>query len=334
MSGFVRLMEDTVLDPRLRGKHRHKAVLLHLALRYRKDEPEKEISVADLASEVGISREQCWRDIKDLREWGLIEAGGRPLLVRLPALEVWDRLRERGVTPEGAREASRGRDLRERGVTQHVSGASRQREPAVTPRARVPFASESDVQTTGATPPCADPPLAGSVAGGPAGPRSKARGDGQLSLTEGLDLPPERKREGERERKPDPLWDALVEVVGTSPATRSECSDWGRTVKEIRAVGGTPDGIRFRAKEFRRRYGPHIDLTHRVFRNAWAFLGTKSPRARGGLTPEEIRAMKYDSPLVAFSGEDDEDGGLFGMRFPAADDDNVIDGDYTEEDDE
>lgn len=80
-----------------------------------------------------------------------------------------------------------------------------------------------------------------------------------------------------RVRKPDPVWDALAAVFG-APATKSETSDFAKTVNEIRPM--VPEGasqatiewaLKARRSEFLRRY-PDSTCSHRVLRNRWAEL--------------------------------------------------------------
>jgi hypothetical protein len=75
-------------------------------------------------------------------------------------------------------------------------------------------------------------------------------------------------------RRPDPVWDALVAVCG-APATKSETTDFAKTVSEIRPlIPSTADcatitvAIDARRREFIRRY-PTATFTHRVLRNRW-----------------------------------------------------------------
>ena len=86
----------------------------------------------------------------------------------------------------------------------------------------------------------------------------------------------------------DLVWDALVKVVG-EPKTRSETSDFGRTVSELRAVipreasaESVLAAMRGRAARWRQRF-PDAAFNHRVLRNHWSELSTlaegRSPEA-------------------------------------------------------
>lgn len=107
---------------------------------------------------------------------------------------------------------------------------------------------------------------------------------------------------GSGSRKPDPVWDALVEVCG-APATRSETSDFAKTVNEIRKVlashvldqpyealfKGMVAAADARRREFIRRY-PTATFTHRVLRNRWNELRpTHHSGAAGGPVYRELQ---------------------------------------------
>lgn len=95
-----------------------------------------------------------------------------------------------------------------------------------------------------------------------------------------------------KERKSDIVWDALVAICG-APATRSETSDFAKTVSEIRPMiplavltldaAEATNRVRWamdqRRKEFVRRY-PDATFTHRVLRNRWNELRPSTRQER------------------------------------------------------
>lgn len=92
------------------------------------------------------------------------------------------------------------------------------------------------------------------------------------------------KQPSKRERKPDPVWDALEAVTHFTPTTKGETSDFAKTVHEIRAVipkDATREQIQ-QAMEARRAAFHHLHdgatFTHRVLRQRWGELGV---HARG-----------------------------------------------------
>lgn len=52
-------------------------------------------------------------------------------------------------------------------------------------------------------------------------------------------------------RKPDLIWDAVVEAMGHKPATSSERGAWNRAVGDMRKAGWTPDDVALVAKAHR-----------------------------------------------------------------------------------
>lgn len=75
------------------------------------------------------------------------------------------------------------------------------------------------------------------------------------------------------------VWDALVEVTSFAPVGRSETSDFGKTVSEIKSMipaDATAEQIvaamQARKRAFESHYG-EATFTHRVLRNRWTELG-------------------------------------------------------------
>jgi hypothetical protein len=93
--------------------------------------------------------------------------------------------------------------------------------------------------------------------------KSKSKKEAKASGREG----PEKS-----ERPRDELWDALVEEVGTEPATRSERGMWNSSLKQLREVDATADELRRRCKAFRKQW-PDITLTPSALVKWWGSLG-------------------------------------------------------------
>ena len=62
------------------------------------------------------------------------------------------------------------------------------------------------------------------------------------------------KGESKPKRKPDPLWDAFAEEVGSQPATTSERGAWNKALKELRAADATAEQVHARCTEYRSRF--------------------------------------------------------------------------------
>lgn len=84
-----------------------------------------------------------------------------------------------------------------------------------------------------------------------------------------------RDKQEAKEKKPrarNPLWDALVEVMG-APATKSETSDFAKTVKELAEAGAKPEDIAG-FKAFWDREYTGATCTHRCYRQHWGKYAT------------------------------------------------------------
>jgi hypothetical protein len=87
----------------------------------------------------------------------------------------------------------------------------------------------------------------------------------------------ESKSNSEQQRKPkkpDELWDALVEILKTQPATSSERGRWNAALKQLREAGATAEDIRARAKVYRATY-PDAALTPTALSSNWGSLAPK-----------------------------------------------------------
>jgi hypothetical protein len=74
-------------------------------------------------------------------------------------------------------------------------------------------------------------------------------------------------------RAPDVIWDALEAELGR-PATRNERGKRNNAVKQLRDVAASPDQVRDRCAEYRRRW-PNASLTDQALVNHWTSLATE-----------------------------------------------------------
>lgn len=97
-----------------------------------------------------------------------------------------------------------------------------------------------------------------------------------------------------RQRQPDPLWDAVIAACGLTGAavTSSARGAWNRAVKELRAIGATPDDVTAKAAAYRRQW-PGATLTPTALARRW------SEAATTGATPEPRHGPATPPPLNA-----------------------------------
>lgn len=69
--------------------------------------------------------------------------------------------------------------------------------------------------------------------------------------------------------KKNPWWDVLVEVTGVEPTTPSEKSNYGKAVKDLRAIGASPGDIRLRGTRYRDMW-PDMELTPNALLQHWS----------------------------------------------------------------
>lgn len=109
-------------------------------------------------------------------------------------------------------------------------------------------------------------------------------------------------------RPRDPLWDALVAVLGYTPTTAQERAIWNRNLKELRAVNATAEEIHTRAAAWRARY--QVPLTLATLLRHWSSLAapvavatsrttTMVDEAKRLIRQREARAPTDDGPLDA-----------------------------------
>lgn len=97
----------------------------------------------------------------------------------------------------------------------------------------------------------------------------------------------------------NPLWDVLVEVF-EEPTTKSERSNFGKVVRELKEIGATPEDVRLRVANHARTCD--WDLTLNALMTHWTELGRppnpSRPRAsQNGHAPGPIPAT------IAFGGD-------------------------------
>lgn len=71
-------------------------------------------------------------------------------------------------------------------------------------------------------------------------------------------------------RKKDVLWDTLTAELG-EPATKSERGRRNKALKELRDIGATPEDIRSRLRNYRRRW-PGVEVTATALAANWTTL--------------------------------------------------------------
>ncbi len=109
-------------------------------------------------------------------------------------------------------------------------------------------------------------------------------------------LAPDKPTPKKKSRKPDPIFDAVIQACGINP---SELTDGARgaankAVKELKAVGASPQGIHARAKVHLDRW-PQASLTPSSLAKNYAQLNAK-PSANGRRT-DEPHCQLCDRPL-------------------------------------
>lgn len=97
---------------------------------------------------------------------------------------------------------------------------------------------------------------------------------------------------------PNLLWDALVEVMGYTPTTPREKSNWGGVIRQLKAANATPQDVRRRGAHYRERYrfdrdGKPIALTVNALLNHWSELAIEPPKPTNGHMP---RAAPIEPP--------------------------------------
>lgn len=82
-----------------------------------------------------------------------------------------------------------------------------------------------------------------------------------------------------RQRKPDLLWDAMVEACGinTATLTKNERGRINEALKQLREVSATPDDIRRKAAAYRKTW-PDVSLTPTALVSHWSTLESKPGR--------------------------------------------------------
>ena len=104
-----------------------------------------------------------------------------------------------------------------------------------------------------------------------------------------------------KERKPDELWDAVMDACGvnTGELTGSARGGHNKAVAELRAINANPQDVAARARNYRRTY-PNASLTPTALAKHWASLANAPGPAPGQpaaglprpLTDEEIARLE------------------------------------------
>jgi hypothetical protein len=99
-------------------------------------------------------------------------------------------------------------------------------------------------------------------------------------------------------RKPDLIFDALVNVCGLNPdeLTKSGRGALNRATAELREIGATPEGITARAKVHRQRW-PGAELTPSSLAKNYAQLGV-DPSRKIRAVPSPDACVKCKRPLL------------------------------------
>lgn len=87
----------------------------------------------------------------------------------------------------------------------------------------------------------------------------------------------------------NPIWDALVEIFGDAQKTAPERSNWGKCVKNLKAVDATPEEMRVRAARYSAKYG-RDRLTPNALVSHWSEFASDPPRGTAS-PPSQPRAM-------------------------------------------
>lgn len=145
--------------------------------------------------------------------------------------------------------------------------------------ARPPDADDAGPPDTGDT----GPPISGGTRERPTRsetnetPLAPPHGGAQEQPTLTGDPPPGNGQKPRR-RRPDPIFDALMEALGWDPGelTHTSRGQANRAVKELRDAGASPEGIRARADRYRRTW-PDCSLTPSALVKHYTALGAKPP---------------------------------------------------------
>lgn len=86
-----------------------------------------------------------------------------------------------------------------------------------------------------------------------------------------------------RPRKPDPIWDTVLDSCGINPAemTQSLRGSTNKAVKQLKDIGATPEGVKARARRHLEIW-PNVTLTPSSLAKNYALLGADPPSAASG----------------------------------------------------
>jgi hypothetical protein len=165
--------------------------------------------------------------------------------------------------------------------------------PSASVRAPIPAGKPPKARITPIRPPIHSPPVTADVLALDVHPpvtttQSNGNGNGHHTPPRPISAPPPA-------RSTNPIWDGLVTLLGYEPQTKTERSNWGGCVKQLKDVGATPEQIATRGAAYRDFYGADVALTPNALVKHWAELGVpRSPkvmRPSSNGTPEQVTHM-------------------------------------------
>jgi hypothetical protein len=83
--------------------------------------------------------------------------------------------------------------------------------------------------------------------------------------------PPPPPKKPRKPRRTDALWDALVDAGLPKPTTSSAEANWSKVTNDLLTIGATPEQVRERVAEYRRRW-PAMELTVNAIHKHWDAL--------------------------------------------------------------
>lgn len=103
---------------------------------------------------------------------------------------------------------------------------------------------------------------------------------------------------GSRQRKPDPIWDALVAIGLPQPTNDNERGRWNRACKLLRQSEATPEEIKARAARWRSEWST-ATMTPLGLASNWATFAPTAPRRpkQTSWGPDEL--CSHGMPLIA-----------------------------------
>lgn len=113
-----------------------------------------------------------------------------------------------------------------------------------------------------------------------------------------VDGPPVKPKPEPKPRPKNPIWDAVVEVVGYAPATKSESGKFGKAVHDLNAINATPEDIRTRGAHHEAMFQSGViswPLTPQALVSNWGKL------ARVTQPPKRAAPGRLGAPAPTFT---------------------------------